>query len=81
MVSEAFLRSFFALPSLQGRDDNIGFGETVIKRICLFAACSAGYRGRGGTVFVRGWWEGDATLMQGWSEEGTALVRGRYGDG
>jgi len=47
------LRSSFALPSLQGRDDNTGLGETVKKQTHPFAACSAGYRGQPGADFMR----------------------------
>jgi len=48
------LRSFFALPSLQGRDDNIGFRGIGIKRSYVFAACRAGYRGGAEADFMQG---------------------------
>ncbi len=47
------LRSSFALPSLQSRDNNIGFRETGIKQTCLFAAFEAGYSGGDGANFMR----------------------------
>jgi len=47
------LRSSFALPSLQGRDNNIGFREIGVKQTYLFAACEAGYSGGDRTNFVR----------------------------
>ncbi len=47
-----FLRSFFALPSLQGRDDNIGFRETDVKQTYIFSAWRAGCRGEAGADFM-----------------------------
>jgi hypothetical protein len=52
--SSLFLRSLFALPSLQGRDDNIGFRETGVKQTCLFAVLEAGYSGADRANFMRG---------------------------
>ncbi|HOV72294.1 MAG TPA: hypothetical protein PLO31_08815 [Dysgonamonadaceae bacterium] len=48
-----FLRSSFALPSLQSRDDNIGFHENGVKQTCVFAAYRAGFRGIAGAKFAR----------------------------
>ena len=79
-ISSLLLRSSFALPSLQSRDENTGFSETAIKQTYLFAACGAGYKEEA-EQYLCGDGGGVATLMQGWSEEGTALVRGRCGDG
>jgi hypothetical protein len=47
------LRSSFALPSLQSRDNNIGFRETGVKQTCLFAAFEAGYSGADRANFMR----------------------------
>ncbi|HXK99975.1 MAG: hypothetical protein WAP53_02305 [Dysgonamonadaceae bacterium] len=46
------LRSLFALPSLQGRDDNIGFRETDVKQTYIFSAWRAGCRGEAGADFM-----------------------------
>ena len=48
------LRSSFALPSLQSRDNTIGFRETGVKQTCLFAAFEAGYSGADRANFMRG---------------------------
>ncbi|HXK99791.1 MAG TPA: hypothetical protein PLE90_00060 [Dysgonamonadaceae bacterium] len=47
-----FLRSSFALPSLQSRDNNIGFRETDVKQTYVFTACRAGCRGEAGADFM-----------------------------
>jgi hypothetical protein len=52
--SSLFLCSSFALPSLQSRDNNIGFRETGVKQTCLFAAFEAGYSGADRANFMRG---------------------------
>jgi hypothetical protein len=45
---------FFALPSLQSRDNTIGFRETGVKQTCLLAAFEAGYSGVDRANFMRG---------------------------
>jgi hypothetical protein len=50
--SSLFLRSLFALPSLQGREDNIGFRGICVKQTCAYAACRAGFTYGGGADFV-----------------------------
>ena len=73
--SSLFLRSLFALPSLQGRDDNIGFRDICVKQTCVYAACRAGFTCGGGTDFVRGWRKPDASMERGWCSLGTAKVQ------
>jgi hypothetical protein len=51
--SSLFLRSSFALPSLQSRDNNIGFRETGVKQTYLFAVFEAGYSGADRANFMR----------------------------
>jgi len=69
------LRSSFAIPSLQSRDTNIGFGETDAKQTYLFAAWRAGYRDQAGTDFLRRWRKRDASMERGWYGLGARKVR------
>jgi len=71
------LRSSFALCSLQGRYDNIGFHGIGIKQIDVFAVCRAGYRSGDSANFMRGWRKPDASMERGWCGLGTAKVRRR----
>jgi len=68
------LRSLFALPSLQGREDNIGFRGIGIKQIYVFAACRAGYRSGDSANFMRGWRKPDASMERGWCGLGAEKV-------
>jgi len=70
-----FLRSSFALPSLQSRDNNIGFRETDVKQTYVFTAWRAGYRGEAGADFIRRWCKADASMERGWYGLGARMVQ------
>jgi hypothetical protein len=69
------LRLFFALPSLQSRDGNIGFRETGIQQTYAFSACRAGYRREAGANFMQSWCKPEASMERGWYGLGTRKVR------
>jgi len=73
------LRSFFALPLLQSRDNITGIGENSVAQTYLFTACREGYRRGDRANFMQNWCKPDESVMQGWCSLGTALVRGRWG--
>jgi len=69
-----FLRFFFALPSLQSRNDDIGFRETGVKQTNLFTSCRAGDRRGDKTNFMQSWRKPDASMERGWYGLGTRKV-------
>jgi len=69
------LRSSFAIPLLQSRDNNIGFRETDVKQTYLFAAWRAGCRDHAGADFLRRWCKPDASMERGWYGLGARKVR------
>jgi hypothetical protein len=69
------LRSFFAIPSLQSRDNITGIGENSVAQTYLFTACREGYRKGDRANFMQSWGKPDASMERGWYGLGTAKVR------
>jgi len=68
------LRSFFAIPSLQSRDNITGIGENSVAQTYLFIACREGYRKGNRANFMQSWGKPDASMERGWYGLGARKV-------